>query len=206
MSHSLSTFAAALIASGVLSFLASPAAAQTPPANVGESRVDEAEVSLQPARRGEPARLVVGGERLLVEIPDGWILARREPGSQLVLRAAGDDACSLDIKITERLSKRAAARFFDAFHTSLRRGGLSVAQERHRLNVDGFEDGTRTEYEVTTPEGREYTLLVWQGYRSEGAWLVTSFFPKKARDNYIDALSGLVEGVSVEKATTPTTP
>jgi hypothetical protein len=183
-----------LIASGVLSFLPSLAQAQQA----------EPDVVVDQGRRGEPARVEVGGQTLLVPIPEGWVLARGEAGSQLVLRAAGDDACMLDVKITADLSTSAAARFFDAFHTSLLRRGATVSRPRHNLNVDGFSNGARVEYELLASGKQEYLLVVWTGYRAGGAWVVSSFFPKKAAELYQDALTTLLDGIVDAPTENPT--
>ena len=189
-------YAAALLASGVLSFLPSAALAQDP---------EPEGVVVEEGRRGQPARIEIGDYAFLVTIPEGWVLARGEPGSQLVLRAAGDDACMLDVKITPGLSSSAAVRFFDAFHTSLLRRGVVVTRPKHRVNVDGFTDGKRVEYAVIAANGRDYILIVWMGYRAESAWVVSAFFPKKAADVYQDALKTLLDGI-VDAASAPPTP
>ncbi len=191
-------FAAALLVSGVLSFLPSAARAQDP---------DASAVVVDEGKRGEPARVNVGDETLLVPIPEGWVLARGEAGSQLVLRAVGDDACMLDVKITADLEQRAASRFFDAFHTALLRLGAVVTRPKHRVNVDGFADGRRIEYELVASAERHYVLVVWMGYRAGGAWVVSSFFPKNAIELYQDALTTLLDGiVDASDAPTPTAP
>ena len=151
-------------------------------------------VDPEDVRRGEPVVFDVDGVTVRLPVPDGWIVARSGEGTQLVLRAAGDDACQIEVKVTSRIPSRAATPFFLTFHTALKRSGLSPVGKRHGHHVTSFDLGARSEYALVTAAGKDYTMLVWEGHREGAVWIVTLFFPSAARDLYVDALEEVVKG------------
>lgn len=137
--------------------------------------------------------------KVTIPKPDGWVVARHTKGSLALFRDAGDKTSQLEVKYTPGISAEQQLRYFQTFHTSLKKMGFVELPEADRTFkpgvIKGFNEIQGVEYTIVS-QGANYRMIVWQAHRGTGAWMVVGFFPEAARDVHVKSIELLVTSMT----------
>lgn len=144
----------------------------------------------------------LGAKTVTIAKPDGWVIAKSPKGSIGLFRAAGDKTSQIEIKFTPAVTKKQQTRYFQTFHTSLQKMGLkpmaaSATPAKSLSSAKGFTDVAEKEYELKS-NGKDFRMVVVQGYREGGVWMVIGFFPTAARTTHYETMQKILAGVVVK--------
>ena len=138
-----------------------------------------------------------GKKTITVPKPSGWVVTEAPKGSIGLLRSAGDKNAQIEVKFTPNVSTAQKARYFETFHTNLKKMGFKISKASAAKSVPNFVDGKETHYAVKS-KGKPFTMVVWEGHREGGVWLVIGFFSDAATKTHYPRLEEVAKGILIK--------
>lgn len=138
-----------------------------------------------------------GKKTITVAKPAGWVVAAAPKGSIGLLRAAGDKNAQIEVKFTPRVTPEQKVRYFETFHTNLKKMGFKVSKVGAAKEIPDFVGGKETHYAVKS-KGKPFTMVVWEGHREGGVWLVIGFFSDAATKTHYPKLEEVTKGILIK--------
>ena len=145
----------------------------------------------------------LGSKAAMMSKPEGWTIAKAPKGSIGLFRAAGDKTSQIEIKFTPEVTTKQQLRYFQTFHTTLKKMGLRLVDKTKLKpstivpDAKKYKHVVETEYELKS-NNKDYRMVVIQGHRHNGAWLIIGFFPTPMRDKHYESLKKAVNGIDIK--------